>query len=37
MKHETAIVFYVKKCSNCLGTIKDEKQLTPNYFPESFI
>jgi hypothetical protein len=35
--NEEDIVFYVDKCSSCSGTIKDEKLLTPHYFPESFI
>ena len=35
--NEDDIVFYVDKCSSCSGTIKDEKMLTPNYYPESFI
>jgi len=37
MESEIAIIYYVKKCSNCLGTIKDEKQIIPNYFPDSYI
>jgi hypothetical protein len=35
--NEEDIIFYVDKCSSCSGTLKDEKHLTPNYFPESFI
>ena len=35
--NEEAIIFYVDKCSSCSGTTMDEKSLTPQYFPESFI
>ena len=36
-KNEEPIVYYVKKCSNCYGTVNDEKKLIANHFPESYI
>lgn len=35
--NEEAIIYYVNKCSQCSGTLNDEKLLRPHYFPESFI
>lgn len=37
LENEETVIFYVDKCSSCSGTIRDEKLLTPHYFPESFI
>lgn len=37
LSNEESVIFYVDKCSTCSGTLKDEKQLIPHYFPESFI
>ncbi len=35
--NEDDIIFFVDKCSHCSGTIKDEKRLSPHYYPESFV
>jgi hypothetical protein len=35
--NETPIIFYVEKCSHCSGTLEDEKDIVPRYYPEAFI
>lgn len=30
-------VFYVDKCSHCIGTVEDEWEIEPVYTPESYI
>ncbi|MBI9073208.1 MAG: hypothetical protein JEY94_16515 [Melioribacteraceae bacterium] len=34
---EDPIVFHVVKCSNCHGSIEDEINIQPSYFPEAFV
>jgi len=34
---EEPIMFYVDKCSHCSGTVEDEWEMTPFYFPDAFI
>ena len=35
--NETPIIFYAEKCTHCIGTVEDEKQIVVRYFPEAFI
>lgn len=30
-------VFYVEKCSHCIGTVEDEWEIEPIYSPDSYI
>lgn len=34
---EEKTVFYVEKCSHCIGTIEDEWEIEPLYTPDSYI
>lgn len=34
---EEKSVFYVEKCSHCIGTIEDEWDIEPLYTPDSYI
>lgn len=35
--NETPIIYYVKKCSHCNGTLEDEKRIVPRHYPEAFV
>ena len=35
--NEEKVVFNVSKCSHCIGTIEDQWEIEPLYFPESYI
>jgi len=37
LPHEEKNIFYVSKCTNCVGTIEDEWEMEPIYSPESYI
>lgn len=34
---EIPVMFYVKKCSKCNGTLEDERNVVPYFYLEAFI
>jgi len=34
---EEPVIYYTKKCSNCSGTLEDEKRIEPFYYSDVFI